>query len=185
MPRPAYTPPTCACRKLPHAPDCPVAPYFAQSERITLDSEQGDYHDDPPFILTCPKGCRFHQFEHAVGYDYTPISGSTESTEIPLVCPNCGRSDKQYLPAIVGHDPNEVSEEDDRFTITCPSTACQSEWGRDDGVLSVWLEQIVLKGVEEAIIRGVTFYKGQIVERYSELSIECLNCGHSAGETED
>jgi hypothetical protein len=184
MPLKVYEPPSCECRQLPHSPGCPVAPFFDESDKLILDSAQGDYHDEGPFVLECPRGCRFLQFEHAVGYDYEPVSGQTENTEIPLVCPKCGWSDKQTLPALVGFDPND-DVEDEAFKIHCPNTQCGSTWHREDGVMSLWLEQIVLTGVNEARVRGITYYKGQIIDRFTELSVECWDCGHQCGETED
>ncbi len=174
----------CTCSQLPHVSSCPVAPYFDDDDKISLDSEQGDYHDTAPFILECPRGCRFHQFEHAAGYDYSPTDGRTDQGDIPIVCPKCAWSDKQTLPAIVGFDPN--AENDDRpFKILCPDTMCGGEWTREDGVVQVWLERNVLMGVEEAHVRGILFRKGQVVDEFTELSVECYDCNHQCGETDD
>jgi hypothetical protein len=180
----SYAPPACSCKQLPHAADCPVAPFFDKSEAITLDSEQGDFHDDAPFIITCPRGCRFTQFEHAVGYDYEAVDASTENTQVPMVCPKCGWSDKQTLPAIVGYDPN-ADLEDEHFSFQCPASHCQTTYTREDGVVEFWVEQIVLQEVDEAQVRGIWFKRGQIVDRYTELSIACDECGHQVGETDD
>jgi hypothetical protein len=181
-----YGAPVCTCQQLPHQKDCPVAPFFGDDEKLSLDSEQGDYHEEPPFIIQCPKGCRFLQFEHAVGYDYQPVEAfNMEQTQIPMVCPKCGFSDKQMLPAIVGFDPSEGQHEDDVFKIQCPNTMCQSIWTREDGCVDIWMEREVLMGVEEARIRGIWFKKGEVTTEYTELSIGCNDCGHQCGETED
>lgn len=180
----SYSPPECKCRKLPHKPGCPVAPFFSDEEKLELESAEGDYHDTPQFIIECPRGCRFLQFEHAVDYDYSPVQGSTEQTEIPLVCPKCGYSDKQFLPAIVGFDPAE-DEDDKPFKIICPNSVCQAEYDRTDGVVDIWLTREVLMGIEQAKVRGLWRKKGQVVTEYTELSIECTECGHQCGETED
>lgn len=173
---------TCTCRQLPHKDDCPVAEYFSETEGITLDSEQEDYHDQHPFIIQCPRGCRFGQFTHAVGYNYERVSGETESTEIPMVCPVCGWSDKQTLPDLVGFDPN-ADVEDEHFIIYCP--ACETPSTREDGTMSLWLEKAIVKGMDELKVGGMTYYRGQTYSQFTELSIECFACGYQCGETED
>jgi hypothetical protein len=158
-------PPTCTCSQLPHVADCPVAPFFDRADAITLWSDEQE--QEHPFIIVCPRGCKYLQTEHAAGYDYTPTNGQT---------------DKEFMPTIVGHDPSE-EEDDVPFKILCPNTSCRAEYDRTDGNLEIWLERNVLQGVHEAKVRGIYFRKGQIVEEYTSLSIECYSCGHSYGES--
>jgi hypothetical protein len=171
--------PTCSCFTLPHAADCPLAPFFSEEEKIQLDSEV--YADPPkPFHLRCPH-CKamFSQFEHAIGYEYTPTEGQTDQHDLPIVCPRCKWTDKQSLPALVGFDPNE-DVQDVPFAIVCPE--CGAEWDRSDGIMDVWLERAVVIGVEQLRFEGSLFQKGQVYSEYTEMSLFCPDCGHAAGE---
>lgn len=177
---------TCICSLLPHSQDCPAKPFFEEGEGLTLDSEQEQ--QDHPFILECPRGHRFLQTTHVLTYDYSPIEGQTEQSELPLVCPSCGASDKQTLPVIVGHNPFEAFENDssvfEHFKIHCPNSVCPWVGNRTDGVVDIWLEKAVVKGCVSMffVAHNREYQRGEVYEEYTELSITCPECGHACGE---
>lgn len=177
---------TCVCGLLPHSDTCPARPFFEDEERLVLDSEQDQ--EEHPFILECPRGHRFLQTSHVLTYDYSPVEGATEQSELPLVCPACGASDKQTLPVLVGYNPFEMEDTDPvlltPFKIHCPNISCQWTGDRSDGVLDIWLEKAVVKGCVSMYYKphNREYLKGEVYAEYTALSISCPECGHSCGE---
>lgn len=182
---------TCVCGLLPHSDDCPAKPFFEEGEGLVLDSEQEQ--EDHPFIIECPHGHKFLQTTHTLEYDYSPVEAfASEQSELPLVCPSCGSSDKQTLPVLVGYNPFLATEEVDPvllkpFKIICPNVVCGWEGDRTDGVLDIWLEKAVVKGCVSMYYKkhNREYLKGEVYEEYTALSLSCPECSHSCGEGSD
>ncbi len=111
------------------------------------------------------------------------VPGANEFTlSTGILTGNCGWSDKQSLPAIVGFNPSKAAEDDMTFTIQCPN--CESVTDRSNGAIDIWMERQILMGVDEARIGHSWFKRGEIVTEFTELAVTCNECQYFCGEDE-